>query len=41
MYDFAIISAGVEGGMIARKLSRYNLNVCILEKEMNYRKVPV
>ena len=33
MYDVAIIGAGVVGGMIARKLSSYNLKVCILEKE--------
>ncbi len=33
MYDVAIIGAGVVGGMIARSLSRYQLNICILEKE--------
>ena len=33
MYDIAIIGAGVVGGMIARKLSFYKLNVCLLEKE--------
>ncbi len=33
MFDVAIIGAGVVGGMIARKLSQYNLNVVILEKE--------
>ncbi len=33
MYDIAIIGAGVIGGMIARALSRYNIKVCILEKE--------
>jgi len=33
MYDIAIIGAGVIGGMIARKLSSYQLKVCILEKE--------
>ncbi|MBQ8415832.1 MAG: NAD(P)/FAD-dependent oxidoreductase [Clostridia bacterium] len=32
-YDVAIIGAGVVGAMIARKLSEYKLNVCILEKE--------
>ncbi len=32
MYDVAIIGAGVIGGMIARKLSGYDLSVCILEK---------
>lgn len=33
MYDIAIIGAGVIGGMTARELSKYNLNICILEKE--------
>ncbi len=33
MFDVAIIGAGVVGGMIARTLSRYELKVCILEKE--------
>ena len=33
MYDIAIIGAGVVGGMTARELSRYNLKVCILEKQ--------
>ncbi len=33
MYDIAIIGAGVVGGMTARALSKYNLKVCILEKE--------
>lgn len=33
MYDIAIIGAGVIGGMIARTLSAYRLNVCILEKQ--------
>ncbi len=32
-FDVAIIGAGVIGGMIARELSRYKLNICILEKE--------
>ncbi len=32
-YDAAIIGAGVIGGMVARELSRYDLNVCLLEKE--------
>ncbi len=32
-YDVAIIGAGVIGGMIARELSRYDLSVCLLEKE--------
>ncbi len=33
MYDIAVIGAGVTGGMIARKLASYDLNICILEKE--------
>jgi len=33
MYDVIIIGSGVVGAAIARKLSRYNLKICILEKE--------
>lgn len=33
MYDVAVIGAGVVGGMIARKLSSFDLKVCILERE--------
>jgi len=33
VYDVIIIGAGVIGGMAARELSRYRLNVCLLEKE--------
>lgn len=33
MYDILIIGAGVVGAMVARKLSRYNLSVALLEKE--------
>jgi len=33
MYDIAIIGAGVIGASIARELSRYQLNVALLEKE--------
>ncbi len=32
-YDVAVIGAGVVGGMIARTLSAYRLNICILEKK--------
>lgn len=32
-YDVAIIGAGVVGGLIARKLSQYQLSICLLEKE--------
>lgn len=33
MYDIAVIGAGIVGGMIARRLSRLDLKLCILEKE--------
>ncbi len=33
MYDIVIIGAGVVGGMIARTLAKYDLSLCILEKE--------
>lgn len=33
MYDVAIIGAGVVGAMVARTLAKYNIKVCILEKE--------
>ena len=33
MYDVLIVGAGVIGGMLARELSRYQLSVCLLEKE--------
>ncbi|MCQ2802165.1 MAG: NAD(P)/FAD-dependent oxidoreductase [Bacilli bacterium] len=33
MYDFIIIGAGVVGAFIARKLSRYETNVLLIEKE--------
>ncbi|MBQ4316192.1 MAG: NAD(P)/FAD-dependent oxidoreductase [Oscillospiraceae bacterium] len=33
MYDVAVIGAGVVGGMIARRLSSFDLKVCILERE--------
>ena len=32
-YEIAIIGAGVIGGMTARTLAKYNLKICILEKE--------
>lgn len=33
MYDVVIIGAGVSGSAIARELSRYDLKICVLEKE--------
>ncbi len=33
MFDFAVIGAGVVGGLVARELVKYKLSVCILEKE--------
>ena len=33
MYDVAIIGAGVIGSSIFRELTKYNLNVVVLEKE--------
>ncbi len=33
MYDIVVIGAGVVGGLVARELTKYKLNVCILEKE--------
>ena len=32
MFEFAVIGAGVVGGMVARELTRYTDSVCILEK---------
>ncbi|MCC6093906.1 MAG: NAD(P)/FAD-dependent oxidoreductase [Eubacterium sp.] len=33
LYDVVIIGAGVSGSAIARELSRYKLQICVLEKE--------
>ena len=33
MYDVIIIGAGITGSLIAHRLSRYDLNVCLLDKE--------
>ena len=33
VFDVVIVGAGIIGGMLARELSRYDLNVCLLEKE--------
>ena len=33
MYDVAVIGAGVVGASVTRELSRYNLDVCLIESE--------
>lgn len=33
MFDCAVIGAGIVGGLVARELMKYDLSVCILEKE--------
>ena len=33
MYDICIIGAGVVGTNIARELSKYQVRVCLVEKE--------
>lgn len=33
MYDVAIIGAGLSGSAVARELSKYDLKVCVLERE--------
>lgn len=38
IYDVAIIGAGVVGGLIASRLSKKNINICILEKENDVSK---
>lgn len=35
MFDVTIIGAGVTGCAIARELSKYKLNICVLEKEVD------
>jgi len=32
-YDIAVIGAGIVGSLIARELSRYRLDICVVEKE--------
>lgn len=33
MYDVVIIGAGISGSAVARELSRYDLSICVVEKE--------
>ena len=33
MYDIVIIGSGVSGAAAARELSRYQADICVLEKE--------
>ena len=35
-YDVIIIGAGVVGSAIARELSRYKLNIAVLEKTLSF-----
>ena len=35
MYDLIIVGAGVSGASIARRLSRYKLDILVLEKEID------
>jgi flavin-dependent dehydrogenase len=37
MYDVVIIGAGVSGSACARELSKYNLSICVVEKEAPQR----
>ena len=32
MYDIIVIGAGVTGTCIARELSKYQVNMCVIEK---------
>ena len=33
MYDITVIGAGVVGGLVARELAKYDVKICILDKE--------
>ncbi len=35
MFDVAVIGGGVVGSAVARELSRYKLDICVLEKELD------
>ncbi len=38
MYDIAVIGAGVIGALIARELSRFDLRICLIERENDVAK---
>ncbi len=38
MYDFAVIGGGIVGGLIARELTRYTSNLCLVERENDVAK---
>ena len=40
MYDVLIIGAGIVGTAIARRLSRYQLSVCLVEKSNDVAMAP-
>ena len=41
MYDVAIIGAGVVGSAIARELSKYQVNACVIEREEDVCNGPI
>ncbi len=33
MYDYVVIGTGIVGSLVARELSKYELNICVIDKE--------